>query len=99
MAKTEWRNEEVMNIMKLGGNNALLLIMHYVSRIAKEIYQHIYRILKPSKTNHIHTHKQITYSSQVTMEHLSSSQNIRTQIGSNKFWSRNDIFLINCVRN
>lgn len=88
-----------MNIMKLGGNNALLLIMHYVSRIAKEIYQHIYRILKLSKTNYIHTHKQITYSSQVTMEHLSSSQNIRTQIGSNKFWSRNDIFLINCVRN
>lgn len=55
MAKTEWRNEEVMNIMKLGGNNALLLIMHSVRRIAKEKYQYIYRILKPSKTNHIHT--------------------------------------------
>lgn len=61
MAKTEWRNEEVMNIMKLGGNNALLLIMHYVSRIAKELYQHIYRILKPSKTNHTHTRTQANH--------------------------------------
>lgn len=58
-----------MNIMKLGGNNALLLIMHSASRIGKEKYQHIYRILKASKTTHIHTQAKHVF---ISSDHVTS---------------------------